>query len=51
MAMYVFVGLNGFDIRQPEPEIVVVMTQVASGDMTEADLADWLTRVLTPRYP
>ena len=49
MAMYVFVGLNGYDIRQPEPEIVIVMTQVASGEMSETSLADWLSRVLIPR--
>lgn len=49
MAMYVFLGLNGLDIRRPEPEIVVVMTNVASGEMSEAALAAWIADVAIPR--
>ena len=42
VAMYVFLGLNGYDLDAPEPEVVTVMESVAASTMDEAALADWL---------
>jgi death-on-curing protein len=42
VAMYVFLGMNGFEIEAPEPEVVDLMLHVASGDKTEGQLAVWL---------
>lgn len=42
MAAYTFLGLNGYDIDAPEPEVVLVMTDLASGNLTEDGFADWL---------
>ena len=47
-AMYVFLGLNGYDLDAPEPEVVSVMESLASGEMDEPGLADWLRRVIRP---
>jgi death-on-curing protein len=44
MAMYVFLGLNRWTIDVPEPEVVLLMTDVASGERSEDDLSDWLRR-------
>ena len=41
-AMYVFLGLNGFDLVAAEPEVVDVMNRLASGKITEAALAEWV---------
>lgn len=41
-AMYVFLGLNGYRIVAPEPEVVTTMLQVASGDLSEEQLAAWI---------
>lgn len=46
-AMFVFLGLNGFDLDAPEPEVVDVMTRLASGRLTEAALADWVRAHMT----
>lgn len=42
MALYVFLGLNGLLFEAPEPEVVEVMTDVAAGASTEAELAAWV---------
>jgi death on curing protein len=42
MAMYVFLGLNGWELEVPEPEAVLVMLEVASGVRDEASLGEWL---------
>jgi len=42
MAAYVFLGLNGIEIDAPEPEVVLIMTELASGGLSEAELASWL---------
>ena len=47
--MAVFAGLNGKAIEAPEGEVVTVMTALASGDLTEAALADWLRQRLVDR--
>lgn len=48
MAMYVFLGLNDVEIEAPEPEVVAVMLEVASGERSEEELAEWLRRSTVP---
>jgi death on curing protein len=48
LAMATFLGLNGFDIEAPEPEVVTVMVGVAAGHLTEHQLAEWLRSHLVP---
>ena len=40
--MYTFLGLNGLEIDAPEPEVVRLVTDLASGVLDEARLAEWL---------
>jgi death-on-curing protein len=47
--MYPFLGLNGFRIAAPEEEVVDVVLSLASGDVDESGLADWLRQHMTPR--
>lgn len=42
MAMYVFLATNGFEIMAHEPEVVILMTRLAAGELTEDQLAQWL---------
>jgi death-on-curing protein len=44
MSAYGFLGLNGYDLEASEPEAVVMMTQLAMGDVSERELARWLQR-------
>lgn len=48
MAMYVFLGLNDTEIEAPEPEVVALMVEVASGERSEEELAEWLRRSTVP---
>jgi len=47
--MYLSLGLNGFRIEAPEEEVVAVVISLASGDVDESGLADWLRQHITPR--
>lgn len=40
----VFLELNGFELDAPEPEAVIMFEQLAAGNITEAELADWFER-------
>lgn len=42
VTMVVFLDLNGWDFDASEPEVVIAMLAVASGQSKEADLAVWL---------
>lgn len=42
MAMYVFLGLNGWTLEADEAEAVRTILGLAAGDLTEAKLAAWL---------
>jgi death-on-curing protein len=42
MAMFVFLYLNGLDLIASEPDAVVTMTDVASGELSEEELAVWI---------
>nr|WP_199302742.1 type II toxin-antitoxin system death-on-curing family toxin [Oscillatoria sp. FACHB-1406] len=44
MAMYVFLGLNGYGLTVPEPEVVLMMEGLASAEIDEKALAAWLTQ-------
>ena len=42
MAMYIFLGLNGYQLIATEPEVVTLMLDVAVGALDEAGLEAWL---------
>lgn len=42
LAMYTFLGVNGWEICAEEPEVVRLMRDVAAGDCDETELATWL---------
>jgi death on curing protein len=42
LALYTFLGLNGYDLEAPEEEAVQVMVAVADGTLDEEGLADWI---------
>ena len=42
MAAYVFLRRNGHRLIAPEPEAVVFMRELASGEIDEAELAAWI---------
>jgi death-on-curing protein len=44
LAMVVFLGLNGYDLDAPEPEVVMMMLAAADHRATEAELAAWIRR-------
>lgn len=48
-AMYLFLGLNGFRIETSEEEVVLLTLSLASGQLDETSLADWLRNHMTPR--
>jgi death-on-curing protein len=48
-AMYLFLGLNGFRIDAPEEDVVALILTLASGNLDEPALADWLRSHLSPR--
>ena len=40
--MYVFLGLNRLTISATEPDVVALMLELASGNLSEDELSDWL---------
>ena len=48
VAMYTFLGVNGWEIVAPEPEVVQLMLGVASGTCDEERLATWLREHVEP---
>ncbi|MDJ0661803.1 MAG: type II toxin-antitoxin system death-on-curing family toxin [Crocosphaera sp.] len=42
MVMYTFLGLNCYQLNAPEKEVVIIMEQLASGEIEQASLAEWL---------
>ena len=49
--MNMFLLIHGFEIEAPEPEVIAVMRQAASGDLVEAEPADWTRSVVVPFGP
>ncbi len=41
-AAYVFLRRNGYRLIAPEPEAVVIMRELASGEIDEPELAAWI---------
>jgi death on curing protein len=48
MAMYTFLGLNGYEIDVTEPEVVDIMLGVADSSVSEEQLTAWLRRHTKP---
>lgn len=48
MAMYTFLGLNGYEIEAPEPEVVNLMLGVADSGISEEQLINWLRIHIIP---
>ena len=44
MAAYVFLHMNGLRLVAEEVDAIVVMTELAAGNVTEAQLAAWLKK-------
>ncbi len=42
MAMFTFLGLNGFTIESAEAEVVEMILDLAQGSISEEEVADWL---------
>ncbi len=42
MIMYTFLGLNNYLLEVPEPEVVKMMEQLASGEENQESLGRWL---------
>lgn len=42
VTMMVFLGLNGGDLEVEEPQVVALMLSLASGKLSERELAEWL---------
>jgi death-on-curing protein len=42
LAMLVFLGLNSFDLEATQEEVVTTMLAAAAGQVSEAELADWV---------
>jgi len=43
VAAYAFLRLNGKRLRAPEPDAVATILRLAAGELSEVELADWLT--------
>jgi death on curing protein len=48
LVMYVFLGLNGYDIEAAEPDVVTVMLKLAAGELSEVGLRRWLQSHMVP---
>lgn len=42
LAMYLFLGLNDFELEASQTEVVDVILQLATGSIGEVELAEWL---------
>ena len=43
VALYTFLGLNGYDLDASESDVVQIMTAVADGSLDEEGLAKWIS--------
>lgn len=44
MVMYVFLGLNNYELEMPDSEVVLMMERLASGEESQGSLAIWLEK-------
>ena len=42
MAMYIFLGLNGYELDAPEQEVVDIILKLSNSSLEENELAQWL---------
>ena len=49
MTMFIFLGYNGYLLQAPEPEVVFIMNDIASGAVTEKEVAEWLAKHIQPK--
>jgi len=49
LTIAVFLGLNGKAVECPEGEVVTVMLALAAGELSEHELADWLSLRMVDR--
>ena len=49
LAMYGFLGVNGLSLEAPEEDVVAIILALASGELQESALADWIRAHITPR--
>ncbi|MGH9421648.1 MAG: type II toxin-antitoxin system death-on-curing family toxin [Thermoanaerobaculia bacterium] len=47
LAMMIFLGLNDFELTASEADVVVTILSVADGQLSEAELAKWLSHHIT----
>lgn len=45
LAAYVFLGLNGYDLEATELEVAGIIERLASREISQAEIAEWLRRV------
>ncbi|HSW17576.1 MAG TPA: type II toxin-antitoxin system death-on-curing family toxin [Ramlibacter sp.] len=48
VALELFLNLNGFELGHDDVACVMTMLAVATGDMTEPELAEWVRAQMTP---
>ena len=51
LAAYTFLGLNGYDLDVPEPEVVLVMRDLAASRLSEAQVGAWIRAHWRPVSP
>jgi len=44
MAIYIFLGLNGYELDAPEQEVVDIILRLSNSSLEEKELAKWLRR-------
>lgn len=42
LCAYIFLGLNGYTLAAPEPEVAAMIRRVADRELGEAELAEWI---------
>jgi death on curing protein len=47
-AVYTFLGVNGLELDAPEPEVVRMLVDLASGEIEETQFASWLRAHVIP---
>jgi len=50
MAMYTFLGINGYEIDSTEPEVVDLMLGVSDSSISEEQLVHWLRIHVVPNH-
>lgn len=46
LCAYIFLGLNGYTVAAPEPEVASVIRRVADRELGDAKLAEWFRGVM-----